>query len=101
MLANFATYSGPEAANPRSYFETDCTGEEWTRGGPVAIARPGTLPAYRPALRRAVGRIHWEETESSTCWNGHMDAPFAPPSGRPARCSIGSEGSPRADLRLF
>jgi monoamine oxidase len=73
VLANFSTYFGPQAAQPRSYFESNWTREEWTRGCPVAIAGPGTLLAYGPALRKPVGRIHWAGTETSTYWNGYMD----------------------------
>jgi monoamine oxidase len=73
VLANFTTYFGSQAAHPRSYFETNWTREVWTRGCPVAIAGPGTLLAYGPALRKPVGRIHWAGTETSTYWNGYMD----------------------------
>jgi monoamine oxidase len=73
VLDNFTNYFGPKAANPRSYFDTNWTREEWTRGCPVAIAGPGTLLAYGPALRKPVGRIHWAGTETSTYWNGYMD----------------------------
>jgi monoamine oxidase len=73
VLANFTTYFGSTAAHPSSYFETNWTSEEWTRGCPVAIPGPGTLLAYGPALRRPVGRIHWAGTETSTYWNGYMD----------------------------
>jgi monoamine oxidase len=73
VLANFTTYFGSQAAHPSSYFETNWTSEEWTRGCPVAIPGPGTLLAYGPALRRPVGRIHWAGTETSTYWNGYMD----------------------------
>jgi monoamine oxidase len=73
VLANFTTYFGAKAAHPLSYFETNWTTEEWTRGCPVAIAGPGTLLAYGRALRKPVGRIHWAGTETSTYWNGYMD----------------------------
>jgi monoamine oxidase len=73
VLANFTTYFGSKAAHPSSYFESNWTTEVWTRGCPVAIAGPGTLLAYGPALRRPVGRIHWAGTETSTYWNGYMD----------------------------
>jgi monoamine oxidase len=73
VLANFTTYFGSKAAHPRSYFETNWSREEWTRGCPVAIPGPGTLLAYGPALRKPVGRIHWAGTETSTYWNGYMD----------------------------
>jgi monoamine oxidase len=61
------------AKHPSQYFESNWTQEVWTRGCPVAIAGPGTLLAYGPALRRPVGRIHWAGTETSGYWNGYMD----------------------------
>jgi monoamine oxidase len=73
VLNQFVKFFGAKAAHPRSYFETNWSREEWTRGCPVAIAGPGTLLAYGPALRRPVGRIHWAGTETSTYWNGYMD----------------------------
>jgi len=73
VLANFTTYFGSKAAHPSSYFESNWTTEEWSRGCPVAIPGPGTLLAYGPALRRPFGRIHWAGTETSTYWNGYMD----------------------------
>jgi monoamine oxidase len=73
VLANFKKYFGSRAGHPRQYFETNWSQETWTRGCPVAIAGPGTLLAYGPALRRPVGRIHWAGTETSTYWNGYMD----------------------------
>ena len=73
MLANYTKYFGPKAANPSEYFETDWSQMIWTRGCPVAIAGPGTLTEYGPAIREPVGRIHWAGTETSTFWNGYMD----------------------------
>jgi monoamine oxidase len=59
--------------SPSDYFEMDWTTEEWSRGGPTAIAGPGTLTAFGPALRAPVGRIHWAGTETSDYWAGYMD----------------------------
>ena len=84
VLDNLTTYFGSQAAQPRSYFDTNWTQEEWTRGCPVAIAGPGTLLAYGPALRKPVGRIHWAGTETSTYWNGYMDGAVRS-AGRAAR----------------
>ena len=39
----------------------------------MAIAAPGTLTGYGPAIRKPVGRLHWAGTETSTYWNGYMD----------------------------
>jgi monoamine oxidase len=73
VLGNFVAYFGSQAARPSEYFETDWPGARWSKGGPVGIARPGTLLAVGPALRQPVGRLHWAGTETSTYWNGYMD----------------------------
>ena len=73
VIKNFKQFFGPKAAKPREYLETNWTGEQWTRGCPVAVPGPGVLVAYGPALRRPVGKIHWAGTETSTYWNGYMD----------------------------
>lgn len=51
----------------------DWAGEPWSRGGPVAVAGPGLLTGYGPALREPLGRIHWAGSETSTYWNCYMD----------------------------
>jgi monoamine oxidase len=73
VLRNFRKYFGPRAANPREYFETNWAQRTWTRGCPVAIAGPGTLTQFGPAIRKPVDMIHWAGTETSTFWNGYMD----------------------------
>ncbi len=73
VLDELATLFGPAARSPRAYHESRWTNERWTRGCPVAIAAPGTLLAYGPAVRAPVGRIHWAGAETSTFWNGYMD----------------------------
>jgi monoamine oxidase len=64
---------GSEAMNPKAYFDTNWSAQVWTRGCPVGIPRLGTLTAYGPHLKAAVGRIHWAGTETSDYWNGYMD----------------------------
>jgi len=73
VLANFASFFGPEANSPVDYFETNWPQERYSRGGPVGILGPGTLTGQGDALRRPVRRIHWAGTETSTYWNGYMD----------------------------
>jgi monoamine oxidase len=73
VLRNFRKYFGPRASHPREYFETNWSQKTWTRGCPVAVAGPGTLTQFGPALRKPVDRIHWAGTETSTFWNGYMD----------------------------
>jgi monoamine oxidase len=74
VLTQFARiFKDDRFLSPSEYFEMDWTLEEWSRGGPTAIAGPGTLTQYGPALRAAVGRIHWAGTETSDYWQGYMD----------------------------
>ena len=73
VLGNFTNYFGPKAAHPARVLRDQLVERTWTRGCPVAIAGPGTLTAYGPAIRKPVGSIHWAGTETSTYWNGYMD----------------------------
>lgn len=72
-LQSLARSFGPQALSPIDYVEMDWSAETYTRGCPVAVAPPGVLTTYGPALREPVGRIHWAGTETSTYWNGYMD----------------------------
>ncbi|MDX6669504.1 MAG: monoamine oxidase [Solirubrobacteraceae bacterium] len=73
VLNQLVSWFGPQAANPRTYLETDWNAEEWSAGCPVGLLAPGVLTAFGPALRAPVGRLHWAGTETSTYWNGYMD----------------------------
>ncbi len=64
---------GARALAPIDYVEMDWAGEQWSRGGPVAVAGPGLLTGYGRALREPAGRIHWAGAETATYWNGYMD----------------------------
>jgi monoamine oxidase len=73
VLKGFAEMFGDKALHPVDYVEHDWTKEQWTKGGPVAIMRPGTLTTYGQELRRPHLRTHWAGTETSTYWTGYMD----------------------------
>ena len=74
VLAQYARiFKDNRFLSPVEYFDMDWTQEEWSRGGPTAIAAPGALTSFGPALRAPVGRIHWAGTETSTYWQGYMD----------------------------
>lgn len=73
VLKNFTKYYGSKAANPKQYFESDWTSEEWSRGCPVGFTSPGALYAYGKQVRQPAGRIHWAGTETSGYWVGYMD----------------------------
>jgi monoamine oxidase len=73
VLAGFAEMFGEKALHPVEYVEHDWTKEKWTKGGPVAIMKPGTLTTYGQELRKPHLRTHWAGTETSTYWTGYMD----------------------------
>lgn len=73
VLDNFATYFGEQARSPRTFVIQNWSNEAWTRGCPVAIAGPGVITEYGPALTAPVGRIHWAGTETASYWHGYMD----------------------------
>lgn len=73
VLQGFAEMFGEKALHPIEYVEHDWTKEQWTKGGPVAIMKPGTLTTYGQELRKPHLRTHWAGTETSTYWTGYMD----------------------------
>ncbi|MGF7238571.1 MAG: flavin monoamine oxidase family protein [Frankia sp.] len=73
VLRGFVQVAGRAALRPREYFEQDWTSEEWTRGGPTAVAPPGVLTDLGPWRDRPFGRVHWAGAEHANYWNGYMD----------------------------
>ncbi len=73
VLEDLARCFGAPARQPRAWLVADWGTEPWTRGCPTAIAPPGLLTGYGPALRTPVGPIHWAGTETSDYWGGYMD----------------------------
>jgi len=73
VIDNFVTYFGAQARNPNQIIEMNWSDEPWTRGCYVGFTAPGVLLDYGPAIRAAVGRIHWAGAETSDYWNGYMD----------------------------
>jgi monoamine oxidase len=73
VLKDYTTYFGDKAKSPTGFVLQRWDNEGFSRGGPVAYAPPGVLTEYGPALRKAVGGIHWAGTETSGYWNGYMD----------------------------
>jgi monoamine oxidase len=64
---------GPKAAEPIEVVEQHWPGEQFTRGGPVAVASPGALTGFGSALRDPIGTLHWAGTETATEWCGYLD----------------------------
>ena len=85
-LESYVNYFGPQAANPREYFDMPWERQIYTRGCPVGISAPGVLTRYGKALRAPIGRIHWAGTETATVWAGYMDGAIQ--SGKRAAAEI-------------
>jgi monoamine oxidase len=73
VLAGFGRLYGPKALEPAGWAERQWAAQEWSGGGPVAIAPPGALTAGGDALRKPCGPIHWAGTEGSPTWGGFID----------------------------
>jgi monoamine oxidase len=94
VLASFARYFGPAAAQPADYIEHDWTADQWTRGCYGAHFPPGTWTHFGPALRRPAGLLHWAGTETAMHWSGYMDG--AVQSGQRAASEVlAALGSPQ------
>jgi monoamine oxidase len=73
VTKDYVRYFGPQAANATQWVIQRWDNEQWSRGGPVAVAGPGTLSKYGKAITESVGGIHWAGTETSPYWTGYMD----------------------------
>lgn len=73
VLEALARCFGSAAKQPVDWFEQDWSTEPWTGGCPVGNPGPGALVMLGPALRAAVGRVHWAGTETATEWTGYME----------------------------
>jgi monoamine oxidase len=89
VVNQLASWFGPEARHPKTFFETSWSEQEWTRGCPVGIPAVGSFATYGPHLRQPVGRIHWAGTETATYWNGYMDGAIS--SGQRAAAEVAAE----------
>lgn len=73
VLADFARYFGPRAAEPIEYIERAWSNEPWSGGCYAGNMTPGTMTGYGEVLRKPVGCIHWAGAETATEWCGYMD----------------------------
>ncbi|GAC56050.1 putative flavin-containing amine oxidase [Gordonia hirsuta DSM 44140 = NBRC 16056] len=73
VLDDLAGYFGEQARAPLAYLEKDWAAEEFSRGCYGAFGTPGTLTRFGPALRAAVGPLHWAGTETARRFPGYID----------------------------
>jgi monoamine oxidase len=73
VVETFARLFGARAANPDAYVERLWAEEEWTRGCYGCAMPTGAWTEYGPALRAAIGPLHWAGAETATVWSGYMD----------------------------
>ncbi|KAK8022263.1 hypothetical protein PG993_013030 [Apiospora rasikravindrae] len=70
---DFVAYFGDAAGEVKEWVVQRWDLEEYSQGGPVAVAGPGIYTNYGPALKQSVGNLHFAGTESSDYWIGYMD----------------------------
>ena len=73
VLAFFARFFGPRAAEPQAYLETVWSEEEFSRGCYAGSLGPGGWTGYGEELRAPVGPLHWAGTETAVVWSGYID----------------------------
>lgn len=73
VLEQFAVWFGEQARSPRQYLDVNWDVQEFHRGCPVAVPQTGVITAYKDALRRPEGALHFACTETATVWSGYMD----------------------------
>lgn len=73
IVPDYVRYYGGEAANVTEFVLQRWDLEEWSRGGPTAVAPPKVLTRYGSALRQSVGGLHFAGTETSEYWTGYME----------------------------
>ena len=86
VVEGFERYFGPRARKVEAYIEKSWSSDPWARGCYAGYMTPGTWVDYGPALREAVGRVHWAGTETATYWSGYMDGAVS--SGRRAAAEV-------------
>lgn len=73
VMKDYVRYFGPEAANAEEWVLVRWDNEQYSLGGPTALAGLNTLKPYGAALKTPSGGIHWAGTEASDYWIGYMD----------------------------
>lgn len=73
IISDYVRYYGEHAANTTDFILFRWDLEEWSEGGPTAIAPPNVLTKYGHALRHSVDGLHFAGTETSEYWTGYMD----------------------------
>ena len=73
VLQGFARLYGDKALSPEDWKVRAWRQEQWSGGGPVAIAPPGAITSGRQDLCQPQGRIHWAGTETSPLRGGFID----------------------------
>lgn len=76
VLADLAALLGPPAREVVCFHAVDWAAEPWSRGCNSFLAT-GCWTAYGPALRQAVGRIHWAGAEYAERFIGQMEGAVA------------------------
>jgi len=72
VVEAIATYFGEEALEPIKVVEMDWYSQTWSSGCASPLG-PNVLSKYGPALRPAIGRIHWAGSDTAYEFDGTME----------------------------
>jgi monoamine oxidase len=70
---DYVRYFGQQAAEVEEWVIFRWDKEEYSGGGPTALAGTGTFAQYGAALKSCENGIHWAGTEAADYWPGYMD----------------------------
>lgn len=73
VLAQFADYFGPAAAEPLEYADHSWLNDEWTRGCYGGTAGLNALSRWGDGLRQVHNGVIWAGTETATEFNGYFE----------------------------
>ncbi|KAJ8115720.1 hypothetical protein OPT61_g2696 [Boeremia exigua] len=73
ILSDYIRYFGKTASNITEFILFRWDLEEWSGGGPTAVAPPNVLTKFGGSLRQSVNGLHFAGTETSEYWTGYMD----------------------------
>lgn len=73
VLADLASWWGPEAAEPTELVLHNWNDESWSGGAFTSFLTPGAHTTYGPVGQQAHGRVVWAGTEAASRWPGYFE----------------------------
>lgn len=73
MVSLFGLKHKADVYNVIDIVEQDWAIEEWSRGAPCPVTKPGVLSAFGDQLSKPFGSVYFVGTETADIWRGYMD----------------------------